>query len=218
MNVFFRTRRLVAANLHDVFDWLQSPEQLARHGLRELAAVIDRATAALARSLVAQRLLERRRGQQREKLQHWKDRAEQSVRGGNDASARQALARTYDAGRSLARYDVQLSEITAINVELRRQLGALRERYQQAGEQLSLHAARRIVAAAASEFAAAGSSGAASARSLGGLQQLLDQVERSAMESEVELELARDLDVDNDRASAERERQQFIEAELERLK
>lgn len=215
MKLFLRTRRLVAANLHDLFDRLQSPEQLARHAVRELAAAIDRATSALARSLVAERLLQRRREKQRKQLDQWNQRAREAACSGDDAAARLALGRAFDSGGRVVQFDRQLAEIGQINAELRRRLVALRDRYQQSGEQLSLHAARQAVAAAAREFITAG---ATATPAFDGLEQLLDQVERGALQAEVELELERDLDPANDDAAEDRTRQQFIEQELERLR
>lgn len=218
MNLFLRTRRLVAANLHDLVDRLQSPELLARQGLRDLAAAIERATSALARSLVAERLLERRRDQQQRRLEHWHARAQEAAGGADALAARQVLGRVFDLQQRVAQFDGQLVEMKQIHVELRRQLAGLREHYQQASEQLSLHAARRVVAGAAQEFAAAGTHGAEALATFGGLQHLLDQVERRAMESEAELELARDLTAEEGERAEDRAWQQFIEAELEVLR
>lgn len=218
MNLLLRTRRLVAANLYDWFDRIQSPEQLARHALRELAESIERATSALARSLVAERLLERRRDQQERAAEAWKNRAGNAVRAGDEAVARQALERAFEVSRTTAECDRQLTETRAINAELRRQLAAMRDRHQQAGEQLSLHAARQTVSAAAREFAATGSAGASTPATFSGLQPLLDQAERSALESEVELELSRDLAGEGDARADARAREQFIRDELERLR
>ena len=58
MSIFSRTRKLVAATLHDCFDRLEDPQQLARQSLCELETDLGTATSATARSIAAERLID----------------------------------------------------------------------------------------------------------------------------------------------------------------
>src|SRR5580700_5446452 len=95
MKFFVRTRKLLAANLHDWLDRRDSPETMAKQGLRELHEAIQVALSATAQSIVAERLLKRQHDDELAQLAQWDARAATAVRSGDELLARQSLAQKF---------------------------------------------------------------------------------------------------------------------------
>lgn len=206
MTLFRRTRVLVSATLHDWFDRLERPDQMARHSLRELATAIESATAAAARSIAAERWLVRQGDELPGRLDAWERLAADAVRRGDETAARESLSRKFDIVQNAARLDRQIAEAANVNRGLRTQLDTMRDRYARAETQLALAGVRQAVAEASRQVGGV-------ALSPMTLDRALDQVERTTLEAEVRGELSSDLTPPSDR-----EREQFVRDELARLK
>ncbi len=211
MKILARTRSLVSATLHDWFDRLERPEQLARHTLRERAEAIDAATTAVARSIAVERWLIRRRDERRTLIERWDLRVAEALKRGAEASARYALAQKFELNQRLEKLDCAIAEAATANDGLRAQLDSIRDQYQRAASQLDVQSARATLAAATSQVAGA-------TRREFDPGSALDRIERSTLEAEAQAELNQDLSAGLDRQFARAEREKYVQAELGRLR
>lgn len=216
MTIFLRTHRLLSARLHDWFDRLEDPQQMARETLRELEAELDAATSATARSIAAERLIARRRDQLGRQLEDARRRAAEVFHSGNEAGARRALAHEFELKQSLVPIEQQLTEATDMNRALRAKLETMNRRLVEAQDRLSLQAARQATATAACQFARSDRS-STSGSAIVALDRALEKVERSTIEAEVQAELLGDVRSSEQPADAS-EQDAYVERELERLR
>ena len=86
MRLFQRTADVVSANLHDFVQRFEKPERMLRHSLREMEALVETTTAAVARSIAAERLLAKTRAGEQDEVARWGDRAAAAVAADDDAS------------------------------------------------------------------------------------------------------------------------------------
>lgn len=218
MSIFTRTRRLISANLHDWFDGLERPEKVAKQTLRELEESIAAATTATARSIAAERLLERRRDQLLAKTPSWEDRAADAARTSDDETLRGVLSRQFEARQALDEVQRQLAEASAVNATLRSQLDLMRSRHRRTQDRITMQTARRVAATAIGQVAESTSAASSSTATLFELEQACERTERSILETEARTELCRNDDHDADLRAADVRREQFVEEELRRLR
>jgi phage shock protein A len=216
MNLFIRTRKLVTANVNDWMDRLERPEQLARQSLRDLEQVIEAATSATARSIVAERLLQRQRDRCAEETAGWKRRAADALQAGDEPLARQSLAQAYRANQLVQRTAGRLTQAAEVNRKLREQLDRLRERYRLARDQLTVDTARLNAATAMRQFQT--TLGSTASPSLGDVDRELGRVERAALEAEATVELNGDPSDELAGDLRRRGEERFIREELEKLR
>jgi phage shock protein A len=146
MGIFQRTSAIVAANLNDFVDRFERPDRMLRQALREMETLRASTSAAVARSLAAERILANSLAAEERNIEKWQARAAAAVKAGDEDLARRAIVRQLDHRRSLETLDRQLNEARATNASLRRQLDLLRDKY--------AAAQGRVAALAASQAAA----------------------------------------------------------------
>jgi phage shock protein A len=217
MSIFQRTRILVLASVHDWFDRLERPEQTARHGLRELDRAITMATTATARSIAAQRILERHRDGYQRQIDICHERASSAAGAGNETAARRELAHQFELSQAVARLDAQLAEAASVNEQLRAQIQTMHARRRQEQDRLTMHVARHATASAARQMAAAGASISSSDTGFADVQSALERIDREAVEAEVEAELYLEICAKPEASIEAQARQRFIDEELSRL-
>ena len=146
MGIFRRTGDVISASLNDLVERFENPEKMLRHALREMEQSVATVSAAVARSIAAERLLARQQEQHHDQVAYWADRAAAAVERGSDDLARRALARRLEHERLAQSIERQLTEARASNQELRRQVDHLRERHLAARRQLSTLLAQQAAA------------------------------------------------------------------------
>jgi phage shock protein A len=146
MRIFRRTADVVSANLHDFVQRFEQPERMLRHSLREMEALVETTTAAVARSIAAERLLVKARAAEQEEIARWTERAAAAVAADDDGLARRAIERKIEHQRTLALLARQLAEAAETNAALRQQLGVLRTKYAAAESRTRSLTARQTVA------------------------------------------------------------------------
>src|ERR1051325_2344522 len=110
MTLLSRAGRMFSARIHGWLDHFQQPEQMARQSLRQLEQNFQTAMAATAKSMAAERLLERQRDDYRRQLAEFEQRAAELVRSGDEAAARRALAQQFQLERILEGIVQRLAE------------------------------------------------------------------------------------------------------------
>ena len=96
MRLFQRIGDIIAANLNDLVDRFEDPEVMLKQAIREMETMIEGATGGAARAIAAERLLARDLSDHEQKAASWRGRAEEAVVRGDDALARQAIARAHE--------------------------------------------------------------------------------------------------------------------------
>jgi phage shock protein A len=213
MGLFQRASLIISANINDLLDRVEQPETMLRHGLRELEVSIETVSAAVARSIAAQRLLARERDDYRAQAEAWQAHARAGVAAGNDDLARKAIGRKLELTRVLASLEPQLAEAESANQALRRQLETLRSKHAQAKRRLSTVAARKAVADAQQSLRSAGGAVACRTRAVDAVDGLLDKLDwveadalaRTELATETSNELAQSMEEESLNAETEAE-------------
>ena len=218
MGFFSRSLRLVSANLHDRLDQLEQPEQLARHGLRELDRALRDATAAAARSIAAERVLQQLRDARQREIAALDARAADAVRAGHDPEAQRLLELKFARLQALAQVDRQLLDARQVNERLRAHVRRMQEYRRDEQSRLESFIARRATATAARSLAAWQSNYGESVAPLDDLRQSLERLEQATLVAEAEAELRAPAELDAPPAAQAAERDAFIAAELARLR
>jgi phage shock protein A len=216
MNLFVRARKLLVANLHDWLDLRQSPETMARQGLRELHGALQASLSATARSIVTERLLKRQHDDQLAQLAQWDVRATAALQSGDEPLARQSLAQKFRVTQTTAQTARHLAEVSSVNQKLRSEIELLRERYAHARDKLTVDGARLAAASAMTRCAESGQ-GLCAIASID-LEHELEGLERSVLEAEIQIELRNEPAAGLETEFHRREEESFIRAELERLR
>ena len=215
MGLFRRTAELVSANLHDFVERFEQPERMFRHSLRDMEMLVEGTTAAVARSIAAERLLAKTQQTEQDEIARWTERATAAVAAGDDVLARRAIERRFEHERTLALLTRQLAEAAETNAALRGQLEILRTKYATAESRVRGLTARQTVADVRRHV---GRTAKSPQRVLARLERWSRAVDGVETETIVltELETAADLPLEQEfdrRATAA-----AVEAELARLK
>jgi phage shock protein A len=218
MGIFQRTGDMISASLNDLLEQFEHPEKMLRQALRDMEHSVTTVSAAVARSIAAERLLARE--QERHKIQaaYWADKAAAAVAAGNDDSARRALAHKLEHDRLARSLDRQLAEARVSNQELRSQVEALREKHLSARRQLSALLARQAAADARRRFHSSIPGTQSALASLTRFDHFREKIELAEAEAVALAEL--ELGADNIESSEFEidDRNQAIETELASLK
>lgn len=146
MGVFKRISDIISANLNDMTESFEDPEQMLRQAVREMeetiAEVTNQTAKAMANETTLSRELERNRNQQ----QQWQGRAEKAVEEGNDDLARKAIARKNEHEKLVAALKDQLGAAGEASVSLRCQLAGMKAKLAEGKRNLSTLSARKRAA------------------------------------------------------------------------
>src|SRR5215210_2604319 len=132
MGLLDRMTTLIRANINDMLDQAEDPETMLNQILRDMEVEIGKARSQVADMMAQERLFRDDLQAEQEKTSHMEGRAENYVRQGNDAMAREALKRKSDSDANIAVLQQQLSAQSEMVSRLRSQLDALQDKYQSA--------------------------------------------------------------------------------------
>lgn len=189
MPIIRRIRDLLSANLHDAVEQWEDPEKLMRHAVREMEATLDSATSAAARSIAAERLLEREIENRRQQAQRAYDRAAGAMQSGNEPLARRALAAHCWAQRQADALAPDLDRAQANNAQLRQRIDAMQSKLSEARQAYAAAAARSQVAEARKQFSRAASPVASSFEVAGRFERLRARLAAAEAEADAWVEL-----------------------------
>ncbi len=189
MGIFQRTGDMISATVGDLLDRFENPVKMLRHALREIDDSVADVSAAVARSIAAERLLAREQQAQHARASEWTARARKAVEAGNDDLARRAIAQKLDHDASLQRLDAELSEARTTNERLRREVGTLRQRRATARRQLAALVARQAAIDARRRAGKAGSAAGSARHSLARFDRFREKIELAEAEAIAAAEL-----------------------------
>lgn len=212
MGIFQRTGDMISATVGDLLDRFENPVKMLRHALREIDDSVADVSAAVARSIAAERLLAREQQSHQVRVAEWGARARKAVEKGNDDLARRAIGQKLDHEASVLRLDTELTEARATNERLRREVETLRQRRATARRQLAALVARQAAIDARHRIGNVGSSTGAVRHSLARFDRFREKIELAEAEAIAAIEFdqseleSTEFEID--------ERQQLIDAEL----
>jgi phage shock protein A len=215
MTIFRRMQDILSANLNDLVDQFENPEQMLRQAIREMEAALGRALERAAQVIATQKLLARQRDDQLQREAQWRSRAETAVGRKNDELARTALRRAREHQALASALDEQHAAAEETARKLRRQIDTMRVRLSDARLKFESLAARVHAAEASQQMFATGQAfdngSAASQR----FQRLSERLERREATAEAWMELHSEAAADE---QADEIDDTDIELELARIK
>lgn len=156
MGIFKRISDIITANLNDLTEEFENPEQMLRQAIREMEESIASATHETAKALASEKVLSRELSGNREQLQCWHQRAQQAVDAGDDELARKALRRKREHDKLVAALEDQLQSSQQAAASLRRQLEAMKAKLAEARRSLATLSARQRAAQFRKKMASVG--------------------------------------------------------------
>jgi phage shock protein A len=218
MGIFQRTSEIVAANVNDFVDRFEQPDRMLRQALREMEELLATTSAAVARSLAAERMLRNAQSAQQQQIDAWKRRAKAAIARNDEALARRAVTRQLDHQRTFDSLTVQLAEAGNTNTSLRRQLDLLRDKYAAAQGRLASLTASQTAVVARGQVGATTASSLGSSRAVARFEHFCRKLEFANAEASALVELD-SIGPDNLQLEFdEQETEIDIDAELARLK
>lgn len=212
MRLFKRLTNVVSANIHDLVDRLEDPEQMLRQSIRDMESTVEVAFHSAASVIAAGHLLERQIAARHVEIERLTARAQEASRSGNDPLARRSLRLRREQQAVLQSLTAQLTTTKEAERRLRQRLETLRHRLENAKCQLSTLVARQRSTAAHRRLLTSLGTVSAVDQSFSGFDRVREQVDQSEAELEAIRELTGDDDLDEFECSEE------IEKELEALK
>jgi phage shock protein A len=203
---------ILTANLHDFVDHFEDPETMLRQTIREMDDAIDAATMAAARSIAAEKLLDKQIETGRAQVARWQRVAEAAVADDDDDRARRALARRREQERCVDLFAEQRAASQEASARWRRRIDAMKQKRADAGRLLIELAARESLAHADALRPARAFDSASSPVFYRFVYQR-ERLERALAEAEAVLEITDDESADGDCLQTD-----AIEAELLELK
>jgi phage shock protein A len=155
MSIFKRIQDIVSANLNDLLEGYENPEQLLRQAIREMEDAIQRAKPDVARAMASEKTLSRELAANEAHRDVWQSRAKTAVEAGDEALARKALERKLEYEKLVAALNDQAAAAGEASQMLRRQLAAMEAKLSDARRRLTTLVARNRAADIRSKMAQA---------------------------------------------------------------
>lgn len=222
MNIFKRISDIVSANLNDLVEDYENPEQMLRQAIREMEDAISRARPDVAKAMANEKTISKELSANQAQVKTWETRAVAAVDAGDDALARKALERKREYEKIVAALQDQHVAASEASQALRRQLEAMEAKLADAQRRLSTLAARSRAAEIRTKMATADVAQLDEDDAFAKFERLSKKVETAEAEAEAMAELARSRKRPEDepaaQAAQESDASLEIDAELEALK
>ncbi|MBI92503.1 MAG: hypothetical protein CME05_04735, partial [Gemmatimonadaceae bacterium] len=122
-----RISHILRSNVNEVLDRLEDPEKMVRQMVRDMEAAVDRAVGAVSTAVADQRRLAKENAATRERIENMHAKATLAFERGDEALARQALARMVVLEETLAGIEPALNQGQQTVEDLRAKLSMLRD-------------------------------------------------------------------------------------------
>jgi phage shock protein A len=189
MRLIKRVNAILAAQLNEIVDTFEKPEQMMKQAIREMEATLHSAIESTAKAIAAEKRLRQELAVCRAHAQSWRDRAAQFVRNNDDVGARRALARKIEHEKLADTLSQQLAQFEETTAHLRRQLDTLRGRLAEAKRHLASLVARQRAAEARQRFVQALGHFDADVEAFRRFDELSRRVDEAEAEAEAQSEL-----------------------------
>lgn len=220
MGIFQRISDIVSANLNDMMENYEDPEQMLRQAVREMEQAISKARPEVASAIANEKTVKKELDENEKQRATWAERAATAVADKNDDLARRCLTRKNECEKVAAALRDQHEAASEASQTLRRQLEAMQAKLSDAQRRLGTLSARKKVADIRSKVAKADLGVELDQDAFAKFDRLSQKVERAEAEAEAMAELAKSHpagttpDEPNEQKAGDWE----IEAELAELK
>jgi phage shock protein A len=188
MGIFARIARLIKANLNSLISGAEDPEKLLTQILEDMGKQLLEAKQQVAVAIADEKRLAKQAQAEREKVAEWDRRAMLAVRAGNDALAKEALARKAEIVTLSEQYQAQWQKQKTSVDQLKLALRALNNKIEEAKRKKSLLVARQKRAEAQSKIQET-MSGLKNASAFEAFDQMAGKVEQMEAQAEAHAEL-----------------------------
>jgi phage shock protein A len=191
MSIFKKISDIISANLNDLSEGWENPEQMLRQAIREMEETIGTAVRETARALANEKLLQKELEKNQLHAERWQERAEQAISAGDDELARKALRRKNEHEKLVVALEDQLSAASDAAGSLKRQLEAMKVKLAEAKRSLATLSARQRAADFRKKMQAVGCQATTDLdhNAFATFERLRNRVEQSEAEAEAMVEL-----------------------------
>lgn len=137
-----RVGRVVRAQVNSLINEAEDPEKILEKAVMDMEQELIAMRRALAEAIATQKSTERIVANYQQTAQKWYDRAQLSLNGGNEASAREALMQRQSYQQQAQSLQAQLEEQNKIGSKLKQDLRTLEHKYSEAKAKKNLYIAR----------------------------------------------------------------------------
>jgi phage shock protein A len=152
MGLIKRISGLLSANLNDLIDQCENPENTLKHAIRQMEAALGQLMDGAARAIAHHKLLTRQLHDQQQAIDRHRKLAETAVDRGDDDAARSELRHKVEHQRHADVLSRQVTMADALGQRLRNQVAAMRTKLAEARRKLVDISARSRAAAAQRKF------------------------------------------------------------------
>jgi phage shock protein A len=189
MGIFARIARLIKANLNALISGAEDPDKILTQILEDMSKQLMEAKQQVAVAIADEKRLGKQAQAEKEKVAEWERRAVLAVRAGNDALAKEALARKAELSTLADQYQAQWQKQKTSVDQLKLALRALNNKIEEAKRKKSLLVARQKRAEAHSRIQET-MSGLKNASAFEAFDQMASKVEQMEAQAEAHVELA----------------------------
>ncbi len=216
MSIFDRIRRIAEANINWFLNKVEVPEQELESKIKELEETIQEGRESAAAYGATFRRLEHEYGVLRQREQELTQRAEQALKAGDEATARQALTDKVGLSERAAQIQPGIEKGRKTFEMLRENLIRLQDQLKSARLKLADLKARKRTAEAQKAF----DQHLSKTMGLSGNGVAFDRLEDEVLQNEAEVEIRQEMHGDalSDVELAQRSRELQVEAELQAMK
>ncbi len=216
-SIFKRIGDVIAANINDLVDRVEDPERMVKQIIREMEENAQQAKQGVVDAIAAEKRLQQELDLNRKQAEEWGHKAEQALRHGNEALARNALMRKKEHEDTRRSIEPSWEAARHTSERLKAQLKALEAKLEEARRKRSTLLARQRAAEARQQIdhtLTAFDAGIAARANFGRMEDKVAEMEaRSAAYDELSDDAS-----PIEREFLEMEVQAEVEAELAELK
>lgn len=146
MGLFQRISDIISANLGEMVEEFENPEQMLKQAISEMEFSIQNATQETAKSLAGEKKLAKELAHNENESKRWQEKAAQAVESGDDELAKKALTRKKEHEKLTVALNDQMKVAQEANQTLRHQLEGMKVKLAEAKRNLSTLSARNKAA------------------------------------------------------------------------
>jgi phage shock protein A len=143
MGIFSRLAQLIKSNLNDLISRSEDPEKMLKQVVEDMSVQLVEAKKQVAASIADEKRLAKDLEQEKAKAEEWERRAMMAVRAGNEALAKEALARKREHDAIAATYAEQWTKQKTAVDQLKKALRLLNDKIEEAKRKKNVLIARK---------------------------------------------------------------------------